>query len=86
MNFLALVIISDFDDYFFLTVADEPLAKLIEEGEFEEESKQEEDNKKYEIQNILKIRVTSSVDAQKRIEGNKFVCRQGDEGKKAEDR
>ena len=39
MNFLALVIISDFDDYFFLTVADEPLAKLIEEGEFEEESK-----------------------------------------------
>lgn len=31
MNFLALVIISDFDDYFFYTVQNEPLSKLISE-------------------------------------------------------
>ena len=29
MNFLALVIISEFDDYFFMTVANEPFHKLI---------------------------------------------------------
>ena len=34
MNFLALVIISDFDDYFFFTVKNEPLSKLITDGEF----------------------------------------------------
>lgn len=33
MNFLALVIIADFDDYFFFTVKQENLAKLIVDGE-----------------------------------------------------
>ena len=33
MNFLALVIISDFDDYFFMTIKSEPIAKLISDGE-----------------------------------------------------
>ena len=35
MNFLALVIISDFDDYFFVTVSSDPMAILIKEGELE---------------------------------------------------
>jgi len=35
MNFLALVIISDFDDYYFQTVKDEPLSKLISDGNFD---------------------------------------------------
>ena len=33
MNFLALVIISEFDDYFFKTVAHEMYGKLISDGE-----------------------------------------------------
>ena len=35
MNFLALVIIADFDDFFFLTVDKEMMADLIADGEFE---------------------------------------------------
>lgn len=33
MNFLALVIISDFDDYFFSTIKNDPIARLISDGE-----------------------------------------------------
>ena len=35
MNFLALVIISEFDDYFFTTVEFSPLAKLIKDEEYD---------------------------------------------------
>ena len=35
MNFLALVIISDFDDYFFQTVVSDNMAKLVSNGEVE---------------------------------------------------
>ena len=33
MNFLALVIIADFDDYFFMTVDKEMMADLMQDGE-----------------------------------------------------
>ena len=35
MNFLALVVISDFDDYLFFTVKKEPLSVLIIKGSFQ---------------------------------------------------
>ena len=35
MNFLALVIISEFDDYFFMSLRREPLKDLISNGEME---------------------------------------------------
>ena len=35
MNFLALVIIADFDDFFFFTVDKEMMADFIKEGELE---------------------------------------------------
>ena len=35
MNFLALVIISDFDDYFFITVKNDKMAQLVSNGELE---------------------------------------------------
>ena len=35
MNFLALVIIADFDDYMFAVVSDGPIGKLITDGEFD---------------------------------------------------
>ena len=34
MNFLALVIISDFDDYFFMTTSNEPISKIISGGTY----------------------------------------------------
>ena len=34
MNFMALVILTDFDDYFFTTVSADPIAKLVSEGEY----------------------------------------------------
>ena len=33
MNFLALVIISEFDDFFFMTVEKELMAEMISDGE-----------------------------------------------------
>ena len=33
MNFLALVIIADFDDFFFFTVDKEMMAELMQDGE-----------------------------------------------------
>ena len=35
MNFLALVIIADFDDFFFMTVDKEIMADLMQDGEVE---------------------------------------------------
>ena len=35
MNFLALVIIADFDDYFFVTVKNDNMAKLVSDGKLE---------------------------------------------------
>ena len=34
-DFLALLIISDFDDYFFMTVESTPVGRLLKEGEIE---------------------------------------------------
>ena len=35
MNFLALIIIAEFDESFFLTTAGEPIAQLINDGKLE---------------------------------------------------
>ena len=35
MNFLALVIIADFDDFFFMTVDTEMIAELMQDGSLE---------------------------------------------------
>jgi len=35
MNFLALVIIADFDDFFFMTVDKEMIAELMQDGELQ---------------------------------------------------
>ena len=64
MNFLALVIITDFDDYFFWTVEAEEVGKLISEGEYEDDLKMLDANE------ILKIHVTSSRDSTLQIDEN----------------
>lgn len=35
MNFLALTVISEFDDYYFSTIQNDPLCKLISDGEYQ---------------------------------------------------
>ena len=62
MNFLALVIISQFDDYFF--VRREPVGELIANGKLKIEG-----NKRY-LSKILKIETTSSDFADHLVEGN----------------
>lgn len=61
MNFLALVIIADFDDYFFFTVTSTPMGRLVKDGEIELPPKQGEDEGRTRtINEILKIEVTTS--------------------------
>ena len=45
MNFLALVIIADFDETFFMTTTGEPMAELIRNGELELEEKVESEER-----------------------------------------
>lgn len=66
MNFLALVIIADFDDYFFMTVDKMILAKLISDGEMGE------GKDKRTLDDVLKIETTTSDQAFFKIEGNRI--------------
>ena len=54
MNFLALVIISDFDDYFFFTVSNEKPAQAITHG------KVDVDDIEVELEQLTLIEVTTS--------------------------
>ena len=69
MNFLALVIISDFDDYYFQTVKDEPLCKLVSDKTFNFGFYEGESNDR-KLEEITKIEVTNSRSARFKIQGN----------------
>lgn len=75
MNFLAIVIISELDDYFFLTVRNEPISKLISNGRIDDESwgQKKKGERQIELDVILRIQTTSSSHAAKEVEGNKLV-------------
>ena len=64
MNFLALVIISDFDDYLFFTVSDEIPAQIITHGQVEV------DDIEVELDSLTRIEMTSSDVARFKIPGN----------------
>ena len=66
MNFIGLVIISDFDDYFFVTVKDERLSKLISDGEIDLL------DKKLTLEALTMIETTTSEQARFKIEGNRL--------------
>ena len=55
MNFLALVIISDFDDYFFITVKNDKMAQLVSNGELEIKEDGIVGENKMELEEILKV-------------------------------
>ena len=56
-DFIALLIISDFDDYFFLTVSHTPAGRLVKDGELETSSGT------LSLKDILKIETTTSTRA-----------------------
>ena len=66
MNFLALTIITEFDDYLFATLHDDPISKLIREGEVNIGGKHRE------LSEITKIETTTSWYARFKVDGNKF--------------
>lgn len=57
-DFLALVIISDFDDYFFAAVSNTPMGRLIKDGEIETS------NGTLYLKDVLMIHCTTSLHAQ----------------------
>lgn len=69
MNFLAIIVITEFDDAFFFIVQQGELAKLLTDGEFEHKSKQG-DTWNVEISEILKIETTTSNYAKMKVPGN----------------
>ncbi len=73
MNFLALTIITEFDDYLFQTLYKDPISDLIKEGEATFGGKQRE------LSDIITIETTTSWYARFKIDGNKFGARPEDE-------
>ena len=65
-DFLAFVIISDFDDYFFVTVKDERLSRLISEGEIDLLGK------KLTLKDLTMIETTTSEYARFPNKGNRL--------------
>lgn len=73
MNFLALVVISDFDDFFFYAVSNEPLSKLVIDGELQ--VFKADDPRK--LDDITKIERTTSDTARFNNEGNLLKMEEG---------
>ena len=66
MNFLALVVVSEFDDMLFTTVLTQRMSKLISDGEVEI------DGRKVVLEDISRIETTTSQMARNLIEGNEL--------------
>ena len=78
MNFLALVVVSEFDDMLFTTVLTQRMSKLISDGEVEI------DGRKVVLEDISRIETTTSQMARNLIEGNELnYDTTGNEGKTA---
>ena len=82
MNFLALVIIADFDDMFFATIASDPMAKLISDGELEmeEDGRTKEKGNQIKLEEVLKRKVTTSKEARHMIQSNRTLHFNEDDG------
>ena len=71
MNFIAIVIVSDFDNYLFIASQKDPLGKLIKDGEFDFAYLEGDENKR-ELSDVTKIEVTTSSFARFRVTGNRL--------------
>jgi len=66
MNFLALVVISEFDNFFLTTEKDAFIAKALKDGEFQRTA----DGEPCQLDEIFKIQVTTSKSAMVPLEQN----------------
>ena len=72
MNFLAIVVITEFDDSFFFIVKGEKLAELLSAGEMVHKPKGSEEEKTILAENIFKIEVTTSDSARMKLSVNRL--------------
>ena len=80
MNFLALTIITEFDDYLFQTLYKDPISRLISDGEAHIGGKHRE------LSDILTIETTTSWYARFKIDGNRFGRRPDEEEEEGDDK
>ena len=84
MNFLALVVIAEIDDFYFSTVLPDPIAKLIRNGELEIPEDGKTGDNKIDLAKVLKATVTTSSTADYCIDGNRTatgeIVKKVDEG------
>ena len=72
MNFLAIVVITEFDDAFFFIVQNEELAVLLTDGEYKYERQETGETKTITCAEIFTIQTTTSNYAKMRVPGNKL--------------
>ena len=66
MNFLALAILTELDDYMFETIKDNPISKLIEDGEATICGRERK------LEDIVKIETTTANQARYKVKGNRL--------------
>ena len=74
MNFLALNVLTEFDDYLFLSLAKDPISEVIEKDKGEIIP-----GKLIKLEDIIKIETTTSWLARFKIDGNKFNAKEEEE-------
>lgn len=72
MNFLALVVIANFDDYLFTMIKYDRLSQMIIKGDFKFLTPNKDKGKTMSLEELTKIEVTTSRNARFEIEGNLF--------------
>ena len=78
MNFLALTVLTQFDDYLFSTLHEDPVSELIKEGEITILGKC------IKLSDIIKIETTTSWHARFKIEGNRLGRKEEDQDQDAQ--
>ena len=71
MNFLALTILTELDDYLFETIKDNPISKLIADGEATICGRERK------LEDIVKIETTTADQARYKVRGNRIRDRNG---------
>ena len=72
MNFMAIIVITEFDDHFFLIVQNEAMSKLVSDGEYAYEEPKGAPARTVSSDDIFKIEVTSSKNAHGDLPGNRL--------------
>lgn len=72
MNFLAIIVITEFDDAFFFMVQGEELASILTNGEVTFKTSDDGDEKTRKAEEVLKIIVTTADGARMKLDKNRL--------------